>query len=57
MEEPEVVIVPKCNAKMDSAWLFANPADLVNIDKWVSDLGFNSAETVLALWDALNEGC
>ena len=57
IKEPKVVIVPKYDAKVDSNRLLANPADFMIVDKWVSDQGFNSAETVLALWDALNKGC
>ena len=56
VKEPEVVIIPKYNAQMDSTRLLANPADFVTIDKWASDLGFNGAKMVLALWDALNKG-
>ena len=37
MEEPEVVIIPKYNAKVDSARLLANPADFITIAKWVSN--------------------
>ena len=49
MEEPEVAIVPKCNTKVDSARLLANTADFMTVDKWVGNLGFNGAKTVLAL--------
>ena len=54
MEEPEVIIVPKCDAKVSSTRLLANLADFINVDKWAGNLGFNGAETVLVLWDALN---
>ena len=57
MEEPELVIVSRCNSKMDSTRLLANPAYFVTVDKWVGNLGFNSAKTVLALWEAVNKGC
>ena len=57
MEEPELVIVPNCNAKVNSTRLLANPADFMAVDKWVSNLAFNGGKTVLALWDAFNEGC
>ena len=56
-EESKVAIVTKSNAKVDSAMQLANPADFPTVGKWVGDLGFNCAETVLALWDALNERC
>ena len=49
MEEPEVVIVPKCDTKVGSARLLANPADFMTVEKWVSDLGFNGAKMVLTL--------
>ena len=57
VEEPEVVIIPKFDAEVDSPRLLANPADFVTVDKWAGDLGFNGAEMVLILRDALNEGC
>ena len=53
----EVVIVSKFNTKLDNTRLLVNPADFMTFDKWVDNLGFNGAKTVLALWDALNEGC
>ena len=56
-EETKVVIVPKIDARVDSARLLANPADFVTVDKWVGDFKFNGAKIVLALWDTLNEGC
>ena len=34
MEEPEVVIVLKYNAKVDSTRLLANPVDFMITDKW-----------------------
>ena len=55
MEELEVVIVSKYNVKVDSAGLFVNPADFLTVNKCVGNLRFNCAETVLVLWDALNE--
>ena len=33
MEEPKVVIVPKCDTKVDSARLLVNPADFKIVDK------------------------
>ena len=57
MEEPKVVVIPKCHTKVDSARLLANPTDFATIDKWVSNLGFDGAKIVLALWDALKQGC
>ena len=33
MEEPEVVIVAKCDAQVDSTRLLANPAFFMTVDK------------------------
>ena len=49
MEEQEVTIVPKNDAKLNSIKLLANSADFMTIDKWVGDLGFNGAKMLLAL--------
>ena len=57
MEEPEVEIIFKSDTKVNSARLLANPANFMTVDKLVSNMGFNSAEVVLALWDTLKEGC
>ena len=57
MKEPNVVVILKCDAKVESATLLANPAYFVTVDKWVGDLGFNSAEIILTLWEVLKEGC
>ena len=57
IEEPEVVIVPKCNVKVDSTRILANPTDFRTVDKEVGDLRFHGAKMVLTLWETINKGC
>ena len=49
IEEPKVVVLSKCDVKVDSTRLLVNPANFMTVDKWVGDLGVNSAKTVLDL--------
>ena len=37
VEEPEVIIVPKYDVKVDSARLLVNPLDFMTVDKLVSN--------------------